>query len=142
MIYSTPYGPQVEEGDAVFVIMPNTKDEALLWLAERLPDLREPCLSCHATGIVETSHPLLSKDDRFLVQCGGCQGRNWLPKQGRDALHDAMEKAGWDLHLHQLADDDIRNVRFVRKSQARELLEGIDSDDHLAAAKAMKAAGH
>ena len=67
----------------------------------------------------------------------GCSG--WLPKQGRDALVDAMEKNGWDYVVSHR--QGIHSVRFF-KVVGPDWAQGEDADECLAAAKAMKAAGY
>ena len=64
--------------------------------------------------------------------CTPCQGRNWLPKQGRDALHEAMHKDGWSSTITETPQSG-RHVIFYKG-----LWVGSDVDDWLAAVKAMK----
>jgi len=90
-----------------------------------LPDLREPC-------------PYPMPHSRGNDAHANCQGRSWLPKQGRDALYDAMLKVGWYYEIHQ---DKERFVLFYRSTQ-RSGITGEDADEWLAAVKAMKAAGY
>ena len=119
--------------------------DALMWLANLkqgenyVLDLRNHCL-----GRSKCSDPQCGDStwDHFC-DLGGhdktcCQGRGWMPKQGRDALHDAMLKAGWYSEIHQAKD---RFVMFYRSTQ-RSGITGEGADDDLAAVKAMKAAGH
>jgi len=94
-------------------------------------DLREPCSynRRHESGPYYTE---------LSPSCPKCHGREWLPKQGRDALHDAMHKDGWDYDVYQR---EFRNVAFY-KLDGRKCILGKDTDDWLAAVKAMKAAGY
>ena len=78
-----------------------------------------------------------------------CQGLGWFPKQGRDALYDAMHKDGWDWEASQQTGDTAAWTRFEKHPDTmmvpdRDILlaYGEDSDPWLAAAKAMKAAGY
>ena len=100
-------------------------------------DLREPCPECLGLGAISDGH----KGQLF---CNKCQGRNWVPKQGEMALHQAMHKDGWHLQLYWDTEENRpnlgRNVHFTRLTFSGGLIVGHDANDWLAAAKAMKAA--
>jgi len=107
-----------------------------------LPDLREPC-PC-PIYVYQTCEPCWQHGAiGHGVHCLNCQGCNWLPKQGRDALFEAMEKDGWGYEIVQLAEGErpatsgTRSVTF-----SKSFMVGSDADDYLAAAKAMKTAGY
>jgi len=124
-----------------------TPAEALLRLAELekdgvpVLDLRETCPDCLGMPL-----PCYIQGRHEHV-CNRCQGRTWLPKQGWDALHTAMNKVGWrsEIYAHASAPDDgKRLVVFYRPTDSDSYYGpsvGRDSDDWLAAVKAMKAAG-
>ena len=114
-------------------------------------DLREPCPG--STTIISGSYryPCLingfawwkSNGPPFEGLTDPCEGRGWIPKQGREALHEAMLKDGWYYTIYQ---ENIRTVVFWRWVETRPpvLTEegGSDSDDYISAYKAMKAAGY
>jgi len=91
----------------------------------------KPCSLRYQDG----SQPLLDGET------DACQGRGWLPKQGRDALFAAMEKAGWNYTIEQ-----IQGRYTVGFFQYRHIpnkpgnLRGTDANPWLAAAKALQAA--
>ena len=112
-------------------------------------DLREPCNQIH--NIIVASVSTHSGANSYFypgeirsASCkeAGCQG--WLPKWGRDALHLAMEKDGWNYEIIQLAKPgywnnlETRRVTFWRQGGTA---NGQDADDDLAAVKAMQAEG-
>jgi len=109
-----------------------------------LPELREPCpcpnypaQTCEPCWQYGT-HPHAFGQATY---CRNCQGRNWRPRQGRDALHDAMHKDGWDYLISQVAAG--RGVSFYKQIFINAPLSlGEDAADDLAAVKAMKAAGY
>jgi len=101
-------------------------------------DLRKPC-PC-PIYVAQTCEPCWQHGAiGHGVHCLNCQGRNWVPKQERDALFEAMEKDGWDYVVSHR--QGIHSVRFF-KVVGRDWAQGDDADDWLAAVKAMKAAGH
>jgi len=119
-----------------------------------LPGLREPC-SC-ALAFTANLPDSLCRECRIRFEVGlthlekalpclRCEGRGWLPKQGRDALHDAMHKDGWDINTKWSA----RGGRWVwfEKHQYQSPYLGdhyyaSEVDDWLAAVKAMQVAGY
>ena len=96
-------------------------------------DLREPCPQINRLD--KYGYPHLTGLD---ISC--CQGRGWLPKQGRDALFMAMDKDGWDCATESLGYGGAREIRFSRFVAGCGRIHGEDSDPWLAAVKAMKAA--
>ena len=72
------------------------------------------------------------------VWCLNCQGRNWVPLQGQDALYAAMEKDGWDYIIRSV--QRTRSVHFF-KVVAGDWVQGKDSDDGLAAVEAIQQEG-
>lgn len=123
-------------------------------------DLREPCpcLSLpenppdginHAydRDICKQCYLRYSRTATFHVGCFTCSGRNWVPKQGEAALHQAMNKTGWDLTV-DLFVSGARRVWFRRidyvLSYLRDgrIIGGEDSNDFIAAYKAMMRAGY
>lgn len=116
-----------------------------------LPNLREyhpDCLTLNER--IEESTRFC--DILFKQVYGDCKGIGWLPKQGRDTLHEVMTKNGWDYEITQrvksgfLSEGRTRLVSFTKPdenwTQNRILHRGTDSDDHIAAYKAMQAAGY
>ena len=139
-----------------------THAEALLWLAALEKDCLNtryshrtdgvgglfPCPTCGGTGKVAVLSYLrepcpnninrgTARADHML--CPACQGHTWVPKQGRDALHEAMHKDGWSIVVNWPIGKE-RDVLFCR-GVGMALLRGEDSDDWIAAVKAMQAAG-
>lgn len=131
-----------------------TPTEALLWLAERLPELRDPCPGGGAHILPYTSpdavyeHNIGSSTTAPCEQVG-CPG--WVPKQGEVALYWAMNKAGWNLELLWVA-EDYREYQgddlppFTMKAGERQVVfwkdyphhyRGWDADSWLAAVKAI-----
>lgn len=109
-----------------------------------LPDLREPCPNQQATTLVDSHNRIehgVYQHKEWLV-CTTCQGRTWVPTQGRQAVQDGMVKAGWDLHISHYALTQHREVSFFRFGPKHEEIQAWDADDHIAAMKAMKAAGY
>lgn len=137
-----------------------------------LPWLREPCpcpsycvryrdfpddqdwRMCRACGIRQRPGEPYGDLGHHGYWCENCQGRNWVPEQGREVVQDAMVKDGWTLEItehpatlactenqeRQICTEH-RNVLFYRFDRGREM-SGEDSDDWRAAVKAMKAAGY
>ena len=108
-------------------------------------DLREPC-SCAIwrPGLAYPCDVCRRLGTFYHGQdCTNCQGRNWIPKQGRDALHQAMRQDGWYYNIFQT---NTRRVIFWRWGEARPPvlteISGSDSDDHMAAYKALLAVGY
>jgi len=105
-------------------------------------DLREPCPCSIYTA--QTCEPCWQYGAiGHGAHCLNCQGRDWLPKQGRDALYAAMAKDGWK---RETAHDPFANrgwCRFWKFSGIglTTMLTGEDADDWQAAVKAMRAAG-
>ena len=143
---------------------PMTPAEALLWLAgladsdgNPVLDLRDPCPGVHN---VVTGHlsPCFSDWDWWWFnappsegdkdQCDDAVG--WVPKQGCQALQDAMVKGGWSYSITQIPPTSYgaqgRVVHFWKDMEdANRLLVSVgsnDANDWLAAMKAMKAAGY
>jgi len=137
-----------------------TPAEALLWLASlekncagcvgcRRDHDEDPrgicaCIICHGTGKVPVldlrepcRHSTTQGYFEKICRATGCSG--WLPKQGRDALHDAMEKDEWNYDVSQRYGE--RTVHFFQVIEGQ-WAAGLDSDDHLAAVKAIEAAGY
>jgi len=113
-------------------------------------DLREPC-PCYSLKNdcwqcdKERRHSDTFEDHALRLihsqSCINCQGRNWLPKQGRDALFAAMHKAGWKYEIFQ--GEHLRLVTFFKGVNVLQaIVRGQHSDDGQAAVKAMKAAGY
>ena len=98
-----------------------------------LPGLREPCSACN--GVTKPCYV----DGLHEHVCDKCKGRPWLPKQGRDALYEAMEKAEWDYLVSQRG--GVRCVRFF-KVVNNNWAQGEDADDWRAAVRALLAAGY
>lgn len=146
--------------------VPMTLAEAQLWLAglekpcpcASIPQHDENCVNCHGSGkvpvlpglrgactYVQDAHSFLR--DQHTADCPRCKGQNWLPEGGRDLLHQGMNKAGWDVEIHQGA-DGARLVKFFWKrapiviGNHSVFPDGGDADDHLAAVEALKAAGY
>ena len=108
------------------------------------PGMADPCKTCQQTG---TNH--------HGQDCTVCQGRNWIPKQGRDALHEAMHKAGWEVSFIWPSDSPAEyRYNKVRpgmehhywsgssEEEQRVYYIGLDADPYLAAMEAMRAAGY
>lgn len=96
-----------------------TPNNALMWLAARLPELRVECRLCHGTGqhdtvycysctLHGTSHPNCRNGG-----CNMCFGCGWLPNSSVVALHDAMHNLGWDVFVSWKA-DGCRAVQFCK----------------------------
>ena len=127
-----------------------------------LLDLREPCpcprYCCTYSDSDEGEGVLCSKcrenasagtarlANRMLVGrllglhgdwCENCHGRNWIAKQEIEALHQAMNKAGWAYDIHQTSTRVVRFWNYFRKPGVA-LIEVLDANDWLAAAKAME----
>lgn len=99
--------------------------------------LRTLCPWCQGNGEQCLNLPQTPSDPH-------CAGRGWIPKQGRDALHNAMQEMGWEYCVFSRTKLDAeRTVRFYGYNRIKHCLElaGKDSDDWLAAVKALKAAG-
>jgi len=110
-----------------------------------LPELRKPCPNFNAVenyvqGRGWTFISCTAREDYCRSGQDACQGRGWLPKQGRDALFMAMEKDGWSYCVDQHGGN--RWVYFYRRNDSAHSIHGQASDDDLAAVKAMKAAGY
>lgn len=139
-----------------------TPTEALEWLAglehpdgRPVLDLREPCPCINlveaATRADGINHHYDSGGCRTCYvrnlhtsSCTSCHGTNWVPKQGRQAVQDAMLKAGWEMVL-KASPDGLRNIRFspnYSKATPQLLTRPWRDDDHIAAMRAMKAAGY
>ena len=107
------------------------------------------CATCHGTGkvpVLDLLEPCpLVADSMVHEEWCLCRGRGGLPKQGRDALHEAMVKDGWGYYIHKIADGP-RFIRFYKAAadyhHSQIMDSGIDSDDWLAAVKAMMAVGY
>ena len=135
-----------------------TPEEALLWLA----GLETPCPEtvgydvghhhvanpqdcpiCHGTRkvpVLDLREPCPNYGHLFPtspLNCSLCGGRNWVPKQGEMALHQAMHKAGWSV-LVTWPIDGPREVLFA-KGTGINFIRGENANDWLAAVKAMKA---
>ena len=146
-----------------------TAEEALLWLAE----LEQPCVQCAGAGIFRASYthaicpncggsgkvPVLdlrelctncqgkgaiSDGHKRQLVCPRCLGRNWVPKQGEQALYQAVHDARWDMGSFWLADYPQPSIRFYRHRPVDGLAigEGSDASAPVAAYKAMRAAGY
>ena len=125
------------------------------------PELDKWCTPCHGTGkvpVLDLREPCPCIDNpgdgrpgdgyncfrcfRYgrheVTECTecNCKGRNWLPKQGRDALHEGMNKAGWWYDIYQHGSK--RTIAFYLPGQGTHPRFGEDADDWLAAVKAMK----
>ena len=121
-------------------------------------DLREPCPCLNKDKhIIDLGHwRSLGGCDNcwsrwfskvgFHDSCTSCGGINWLPKQGREALHAAMLKDGWrfDITEFPLAYDDeaYAGQRIVSFIKGEGDWFGEYGDDYIAAMKAMQAAGY
>ena len=139
-----------------------TAEEALLWLAGlekkcdwlgsgdglcpncggsgKVPvlDLREPCPRMERT--YATTHISAG-----LAWCHLCGGRNWVPKQGVEALYQAMHDAGWTIKMIWYSPDPFPSVGFYKedpKLPGAYNWRGQDATTHIAAYKAMKQAGY
>ena len=120
-------------------------------------DLREPC-SCAIwrPGLAYPCDVCRRLGTFYHGQdCTNCQGRNWIPKQGRDALHEAMHKAGWEVSFIWPSDSPAEyRYNKVRpgmehhywggssEEEQRVYYIGLDADPYLAAMEAMRAAGY
>ena len=136
-----------------------TPEEALLWLAGleqscshpklstwKVPvlDLRAPC-PCweyiHDEGDVRCANCAAriwhskSRDDLHGPDCSICAGRNWVPKQGEQALYQTMHNAGWSLEIHWFSSEPLPSIGFYSGAEH-------DSNPYIAAQKAMQAAGY
>lgn len=99
-------------------------------------DLREPCNCwCHTA-------PLACCSD-LTDKCWRCQGRLWIPKQGRDALHQAMHKDGWNRESRWIVGEEpLTCFTQHRPDDKWRYAWGEDTDDHIAAVKALQKAGY
>ena len=127
--------------------------------APLLPELREPCPCqdylvgnsddwriCRACTSRQTG--ISVGPSAHGEWCLKCQGRNWVPKEGKTALHAAMQADGWYYSIQQWPDGE-RVVFFSKWDGHRPLtryvknrFEGKDADDWIAAQEALRAAGH
>jgi len=151
---------------------PMTKAEALLWLAWLEKDCRQQWwqpdgnpvpddgpgsdhpdqCQCHGTGKVPAldlrelcpgcmrCKNRVHWDTPITYRLYICDGSGQLPKQERDALYRAMEKDGWGYSIHQTP-RGYRQAGFYKDGLSPSLVRH-DSDDWLAAVKALRAAGY
>ena len=113
-----------------------TAEEALLWLAEQLPDLREPCPHILITRCVCKPENQCPADGKH--HCRLCHGESWVPKQGETALYQAMHDAGWNILFTWLVDDPLPIIQFGRKGSTGTAAR----NPSIAAFKAVKQAGY
>lgn len=117
-----------------------------------LPDLREPCPGVVNIAWVEEHLPCMTNDPGWWKNTppnegdiDPCHGTGWVPKQGRDALYQAMNNAGWYMTLitRPKAGYKGESLRYVYfwNDEGRHA-GGGDADDYLAAVKALKEAGY
>jgi hypothetical protein len=65
-----------------------------------------------------------------------------VPKQGRDALHEVMNNAGWRMELSWFPNGGSRKVSFSKMNMdlsAAPFWVGEDANDWLAAVEALRA---
>ena len=93
-----------------------------------LPDLRVPCINYR--GPVDT----WCRDNPDCS--GGCQGHGWTPSTDERVLYQDMYKAGWNIFIEWM------QGKAPQVLLRRETIIATDSNNWLAAAKAMKKAGY
>ena len=103
-------------------------------------DLREPC-----PRDPRLSHNMIGAPDivpSTELRC--CQGRRWVPKQGVEALYQAMHDAGWWINCYWDATEKQRIFDFYCSggNPFPDIRTGSDANAHIAAYKAMKQAGY
>lgn len=81
-----------------------TESDLLRWLAERIPELREPCLQCFGQG--EWPDPEIMQ----LTQCEECHGLGYTPKRDMEPL---LEVALWRWNITGLS----LRLWLLRRSQ-------------------------
>ena len=136
---------------------PMLPSEAMLWLAGLEKSCTEctakdgipcNCLACHGTGkvaVLDLREPCpVTSGPNYIhylgVSCDYCQGRNWVPKQGEAALHQAMHKADFSqMHVHVVGQGPRHYYWPYERSYKS---SDCHANDYLAAVKAMRAAGY
>ena len=94
-----------------------------------LPGLREPCPNNINRGTDRAHH----------IGCPACQGHTWVPKEGRQAIQDAMVEAGWIYTIAQLKTSrEVVFFKMLGNPPNERYACGEDADDWLAAIKAIK----
>lgn len=138
----------------------STRENALLWLAgleKECPDLTTDagrprhenpgwtCIVCHNTGMVPVldlrepcRHHTVQGD--FLKVCAKVKCPGWQTKQGHDALHQAMTKAAYS-QMHVIVVGEPERHYYWPGERIWKSLD-CDSNDYIAAMKAMRAAGY
>ena len=103
-----------------------------------LEGLRNPCPNPYCIAVLPEF-----VDSNNMAVCRICGGRNWLPNSTRQAIQDAMNKAEWATEISVTVFGQ-RSVRFWRHHSKfmDTVYHGKADDDHIAAMKAMKAAGY
>ena len=111
-----------------------------------LEGLRDTCPNFNAvsTFVPHTGLSLAGCQDRQSDCHAGhdaCKGTGWVLNSTRQAIQDAMNKAGWDYTIKQIASlgygEQGRVVHFWKDGVGNN-----DADDHIAAMKAMQKAGY
>ena len=72
-----------------------TRDAIHLFLAERLPELRNTRCWCGGAGRRAISFLILDeyvRTDADYEECRGCQGRGWVPNVTMDGLLEALPR--------------------------------------------------
>lgn len=118
-------------------------------------DLREPCpcLSLaesspdginHAydQGICKPWFLRQGRTPNFHSDCFTCSERGWVPKEGEEALRQALHKAGWEVRFRWDCSGKYQHWLFFKSIGDGSLFEGRDSAIHIAAHKAMRQEGY
>lgn len=125
-----------------------TADEALLWLA----GLEEPAPTVPGIPVLDLRE-LCPQRGSYIYgkwhgtdasRCWSCYGRKWVPKQGEQALYQAMHRAGWSMAHYWRAGDESPTHNFLRPLAAKgsATFHGHDDNIYIAAYKAMQSAGY